>query len=262
MKEFSNIEAVILDKDGVFVDFHKLWLRVIAYRAQLIAEAAADNSDSLVKIRTACIRAMGVDEDLELVDPYGPCSMPLSSVRLALATAVFLLQNETDSAFTWEKSFYIIDRAILEASQTLNIPELSEAIDGSLEKIKELAGFGFKLAVYTSDSLINTQETLKKFQISSLIAAIQAGELKTADNYRSLCEEIGVRPENTLLITDSPVDLAAAKAADARVISLLSGIIDEQTIPRYVEDASDAILKSLADLELGPISDNKKKVAA
>jgi hypothetical protein len=53
--KFENIEAIILDKDGVFVDFNKVWLRIIAYRAQLIAERAANTSPELATIREACL---------------------------------------------------------------------------------------------------------------------------------------------------------------------------------------------------------------
>lgn len=244
----ENIEAVILDKDGVFNNFHKVWLRIIAYRAQQIAELSSDTSEMLVKIRTAAIRSMGVDEDDETIDPYGPCSMPLANVRLALATALFITKNETDPNFTWAKAFGIIDEAIELTNQELTISELAETFPGVIEKIKELASSGMKLAVYTSDSEENSETCLEKFGIKDLMAANRAGEIKTPRGYQELCKELGVDPSKTLMVTDSPHDLRIAKDAGAKTILVLSGIIRPEENISHIENLFDLVIDSLADL--------------
>jgi phosphoglycolate phosphatase-like HAD superfamily hydrolase len=257
MRSFDNIDAVILDKDGVFVDFQKLWLRVIAYRAQLIAEMASETSEMLAKVRAACIRAMGVDEDDETVDPIGPAAMPAEYVRLALATALFLCKNESDPSFTWSHSFSIVDESMQKTRTDLDIVEMSEAIEGSIEKIQEIHGSGLKLAVYTSDALEHAEAAVKKFGIENQIMAIQAGEIKTAKNYLSLCDKIKVSPENTLLITDSPIDLQAAKACSANTIAVFSGVIDKGIHLSLIRELADETLDSLADLDLNSITKKK-----
>lgn len=256
-KDFKNIDAIILDKDGVFVNFHKLWLRVIAYRAQLIAEMSADTSEMLVKVRTACIRAMGVDEDDEDIDPYGPCSMPISCVRLALATSLFITKNETDPNYKWQEAFRIIDAALKEAKVNLNTVELSEEIPGSLKKIQDLSE-SFKLGVYSSDSENNVKETLKKFKIEKCISTIESGMAKNKESYEEICKKLKVKAENTLIITDSPVDIKAATAAGAKTVLVLSGIMPEDTNLESLGIEPDMVIDSLADFEF----DSKKKVAA
>jgi phosphoglycolate phosphatase len=247
MKAFDGVEAIILDKDGVFVDFHKLWLRIIAYRAQLIAENSSDTSDILIKIRTACIRAMGVDD--ELVDPYGPCSMPRSSVRLALATALFVTKNEFDSAYKWSEAFACVDNAIDEAWQMLSLVDLSEEVPGSIHKIQEIYKLGLKIAVFSSDSEDNVRASLEKFSLSKNITAISAGNYKTSELFVDLCSAIGVQPSNALMISDSPHDLAIAKSAGAATIGVLSGISAETDFAE-----ADAIINSLTDLDLSKLS--------
>lgn len=260
MSNFSNIEAVILDKDGVFVNFQNLWLRVIAYRAQSIAEMSCDNSPSFTKVRGACIRAMGIDEDDETVDPEGPSAMPAESVRLALATALYINKNDEDPSFSWAKAFRIVDESMVRTREDLDIIEMSEPIEGSVEKIKEIAAAGFKVAVYTSDAEEHAKATIEKFGIQKEISALQAGELKTETNYRSLCEELKVKPENTLIVTDSPIDLAAARAAGAKSIAVFSGVIDKLLHRGMVETKADMALDSLADLDINDLG--KKKAAA
>ena len=260
MKNFSNIEAVILDKDGVFVNFQNLWLRVIAYRAQLIAELSCDTSPTFAKVRAACIRAMGVDEDDETVDPMGPSAMPADFVRLALATALYINKNDEDPSFSWSQAFRIVDESMKITREDLNIVEMSEAIEGSVEKIKELVKAGFKVAVYTSDAEAHATATLEKFGITKEISALQAGELKTETNYRSLCAKLKVKPENTLLVTDSPIDLQAAKDAGASTIVVFSGVIDKLLHQSLFKGLADEALDSLADLDLKSLT--KKKALA
>jgi phosphoglycolate phosphatase len=260
--KFENIEAIILDKDGVFVDFNKVWLRVIAYRAQLIAERAANTSPELAAIRAACITSMGVDEDLDSVDPYGPCSMPKDVVRIALATGLYMAKNATDPNFGWIHSFEIVDECMIQAREELKVSELSEEIPGATAKIKELAK-KYKIAVYTSDSMENTTETLDKLDLAgSVCEEMQTGEKKNADNYMSLCERIDVKPENTLLISDGPNDIRAAKACGAKTIAVLSGVLEEDFNLKTIRDLTDEVLDSIADLDLSNISGPKKKVVS
>lgn len=259
MKQFKDIEAVILDKDGVFVDFHKLWLRVIAYRAQLIAETTSNTSDELTKIRTNCIRAMGIDEDLEAIDPYGPCSLPYDGIMIALTTALFITKNEISPSFTWSQAYSITTECVEKVRDTLKVVELSEPIEGSIEKITELNKAGFKMGIYTSDTKINADETLKKFGIAKFFKAVQAGEMKTQANYEHLCAQLKVEPSKTLLLTDSPVDLHAAKAAGASTIAVLSGVIDRSANLKNFKHLADGVIDSIAEFDLAKIKNSKKK---
>ena len=258
MSELTNIDAVILDKDGVFVNFHKLWLRMIAYRAQLIAERAAETSEMLIKIRTNCIRAMGIDEDDEAIDPYGPCSLPAQEVRVALATALFITCNELDPTYSWRTAFMVVDESMNQAKNELSLVDLSEPIPGSIEKIQDLAKSGFKIGVFTSDSTENINATLEKFGIKNLISVIQAGELKTQALYEELCQNLGVNPSKTLLVTDSPIDLSVAHNAGAKTVAVLSGVIEASSASSMTKGIADQVIQSLAELNIS----NPKKVKA
>ncbi|MCE2929530.1 MAG: HAD-IA family hydrolase [Candidatus Caenarcaniphilales bacterium] len=260
MAKIQNIKAIILDKDGVFVDFHSLWMRIIAYRAQLIAEKASNTSEMLVAIRAACIRAMGIDEELETIDAYGPCSLPADHVRTSLATALFLTKNSTEGDFTFKEAFSIVDQSMKEGFEALNVVDLSQALEGSLEKIKDIKASGFELAVYTSDSLENTKATLDKFEIAGNFSQIAAGEFKTSKNYSELCAKLNLKAEETLLVTDSPNDIKAAKESGAKAILVLSGIVDQSSNLSNLN--ADMIIDSLADLNLDLIENSKKKALA
>lgn len=262
MSKFDDIEAVILDKDGVFNNFHTVWLRVIACRAQSIAEKVSATSEMLVKVRAACIRAMGVDEDDEHIDPYGPCSMPLANVRLALATALYLTVNESEPSFNWTKAFLVVDEVIAETKLDLNVVEMSESFPGVLEKITEIGKSGMPIAVFTSDSLENTKGSLKKFNIDKYVKVTQAGEYKTTEIYNGICKDLGIKASKTLMVSDSPHDITIAKAAGAKTVLVLTGMIPPEANTKIYEGVADEVLNSLADLKLGQSKTTKKKVTA
>ncbi|MDD9899105.1 MAG: HAD hydrolase-like protein, partial [Candidatus Melainabacteria bacterium] len=170
--------------------------------------------------------------------------------RLALATALFITINETEPNYKWAAAFETIDRAIEQTNQDLSIAELAESFPGVIEKIKELAASGIKLAVYTSDSEANSATCLEKFGIKDLIKANKGGEIKTAAGYQELCSKLGVEPGKTLMVTDSPHDLAIAKEADAKTILVLSGVTRPEENIADIETLFDLVLDSLADLDL------------
>jgi HAD superfamily hydrolase (TIGR01509 family) len=259
MKKFENIKAIILDKDGVFVDFHKLWSRVIACRAQLAAEMTTSNWEQFNLVRTACIRSMGIDEDDETIDPHSPISLPADMVRLVFSTALYLTANEINPRFDWKQTREISARCMEEAKKQLNSIELSEPLPGVIKKIKEIADNDYAIAVFSSDTEDNVDKTLEKFDIADCVTAVQAGELKTSALYSKLCTKLKVKPEETLLISDSPDDLRKAKEAGARTIGVLSGITSKASSSGAFEEFSDDIIDSLAKLDLSKIQGKLKK---
>ncbi len=256
----SKIKAVILDKDGVFVDFHKLWLRVIAYRAQLIAETATGSWDRFHVLRTACIRAMGVDEEEETIDAYAPCSMPAADVKLALKVATYITVNTWDPAFSFKQASDIVEQCFADTIVQLDFSEMVESIPGSIEKINEIDEAGFKIAVLSSDSSSNIKIALEKFKIKSKISALQGDHLKTPELYAALCKKLQVEPADTVMISDAPRDLEIARAAGAKTIGVLTGVVPKENIG-LLKVVADEVLGSLADLNVSKLSGDKTKKA-
>jgi hypothetical protein len=143
-----------------------------------------------------------------------------------------------------------VDESMDQAKTELSLVDLSEPIPGSIEKIKDLVKSGFKIAVFTSDSTENINATLEKFGIKNLISGIQAGEVKTQALYEDLCSSLGVKPENTLLVTDSPIDLKVAHDAGAKTVAVLSGVIEEGSASSMTKGIAHQVINSLAELEI------------
>ncbi|MCC7460673.1 MAG: HAD-IA family hydrolase [Proteobacteria bacterium] len=60
-----------------------------------------------------------------------------------------------------------------------------------------------------------------------------------------ICKELDVKPENTLMIGDSPVDLEAGKLAGAKTIGILGGLTPEELMKK---SEADIFLHQVRDL--------------
>jgi len=252
MKSFDNIKAIILDKDGVFIDFHQLWMRIIAARAQILAEYTTANWDNFNYVRTMCIRAMGVSEKDESIDADSPVCMPADMVRMAVTTGLYLAVNQIEPTYTWANAIQDVRRSDKDLADQLNLQDMIIPIKGSIEKIKAISKAGLKLALYTSDSEKNSLETLNKFEIEDAFQSSVCGKYKTAELYKSICKQLKVKESETIFVTDSPVDARVGKEAGAHVIAVLSGVIreaDKEANSAYVDE----FIPSLAKLDLKKI---------
>ncbi len=252
MKSFENIKAIILDKDGVFVDFHQLWMRIIAARAQILAEYTTGTWDNFNYVRTMCIRAMGVDEDDESIDADSPVCMPADMVRMAVTTGLYLAVNHIEPTYTWANAIADVRKSDKDLAEQLNMEDMIIPVNGSIEKIKAISKAGFKLALFTSDSEKNSLKTLEKFDISNVFDTSICGKYKTADLYKSICKQLKVKESETIFITDSPVDARVGREAGAKVIAVLSGVMRESE-KDINKDYVDEFIASLAKLDLKKI---------
>jgi HAD superfamily hydrolase (TIGR01549 family) len=253
MSDLGNIKAIILDKDGVFVDFYQLWLRIIGARAQILAEYTTETWENFNYVRSMCIRSMGVDEDDESIDPNSPVAMPFHMVKLAVTTGLFLSVNHLKPEYTWQDAMNDVERSNQDLQNQLNIKDLVQEVPGSIDKIKELAK-DYKLAVYSSDSEANVKSALEKFEIVDLISHIKAGTYKSAAEYQSICEKMGLKAEETLFITDSPVDVNVGKAAGAKVAIVMTGVLKENYKKLdEIQAQADLVFDALASFEINQV---------
>lgn len=252
MKKFENIKAIVLDKDGVFVDFHKLWMRLIAARAQILAEYTTSTWDAFNHVRSTCIRAMGVDDEDEMIDPDSPVSMPYDMVKIAITTGLYIAVNSLEPTYTWKNAHADFAKSDKDLAEQLDFDDMIIPVNGSIEKIKEIASAGFKIAVFTSDSVKNTEKTLAKFELNDSVEHTVAGMYKTAEMYQDICKKLDVKAEETIFITDSPVDARIGKEAGANILAVLTGVIRKETLDKHASNL-DEYINTIAELDISAL---------
>ena len=78
---------------------------------------------------------------------------------------------------------------------------------------------------------------------------------KTADMYTGICERLGVKADETIFVTDSPVDARIGKEAGANVLAVFSGVIRKADQEKHAVNV-DEFIDSLADLDLSALTQN------
>lgn len=250
MSKATEIEVIILDKDGVFVNFENLWGKIIVYRSQLLAENSLNAWEGFETVRNDCMRVMGLNPETEEFDPYSPgSSMPFEHVKIALASCLFTSVRKFRPEFNWKNAIDAVEQSVVQVKSSYNYVDLSEPIDGSIEKINEIHNAGFKLAVLTSDIKENAIGALEKFGVKDKFTRVNAGKRKTPEVYQKICDELGVPASKTVMVGDTPYELESARSCGATTVGVLSGVVPEHE-KQILEEHADMVLGSLADLDL------------
>lgn len=125
-----------------------------------------------------------------------------------------------------------------------------EPIDGIKELLEQLKQRQIPIAIASSSPRVFIEAVLKKFEIIDLFSCIVSGEevpkgKPAPDVYLEAASQLGVRPQDCVVLEDSRNGIIAAKAAGMRCIgyvNLNSGIQDLSQ--------ADLIVSSVRDINL------------
>ena len=148
----ENIDTVLLDKDGTFIDAHIYWGEIIKRRASKLIDFYKISNILFDKI---CL-AMGYDVKINKLIESGPIAL------LPRNDVILILQNFfKDISITTE---YEDISAIFDTVNKEFLPYINDyvkLIDGSVSLLSNLKNAGAKIAVVTSDSYDNTLNILE-----------------------------------------------------------------------------------------------------
>jgi phosphoglycolate phosphatase-like HAD superfamily hydrolase len=241
----AGIELAIFDKDGTLIDFHRMWRGWVDDLADRL-EKHLDGADALDRLDRLDIRAdlyalLGVETNTGRILPHGLlAATPMARIRDRVGA---MLERSGASAAAIASAlgaaWHAPDPVAL-ASPLTDLPAL----------FRSLADRGCAIAVATSDDRAPTERTLKALGVAPFVRALacadDGGGVKPApDAVHRLCAAVGVGPERTAVIGDSPADLGMGRAAGVgRTIGVLSGVGDRDSLG----PAADLLLDSIADL--------------
>jgi beta-phosphoglucomutase len=121
-----------------------------------------------------------------------------------------------------------------------------ERYPGALEAVDELKARGYKVALVTACALKNMQHSLDASQQAHFDFIITGDEVPRAkpfpDPYLTAAREVGVPPEECLVVENAPLGIEAAKNAGMYCVAI------ETTLGREYLSQADCILSSVRDL--------------
>jgi phosphoglycolate phosphatase len=230
-----GIDLLIFDKDGTLIEFHLMWGGwVDALARDLEASTGLELRDGLYEL-------LGVDPGSGRVHAHGlMAATPMSRIREAVVAHVAAAGASPEAAVTAVGAAWYAPDPVELAQPVTDL----RALLGGLRRRVRL------FAVATSDDRDPTERTLSALGIDGEMAALACADdgfpnKPAPDPVLQLCARLGIPPERSAVVGDSPADLRMGRAAGvARVIAVLTGVGDRAAL----EPLADVVLGSVAEL--------------
>jgi len=231
----DRIDLIVFDKDGTLIEFQLMWADWVDGLATRLEAGTG------LELRAGIDELLGMDPATGQVLWHGLlAATPMARIRDAVLAYVARAGAGEDAAAAALDAAWEAPDPVSLARPVTDLPAL----------LDRLRGEGRLYAVATSDDRAPTVRTLEALGIAGEMAAIACADDGHAskpapDAVLKLCAEVGVPPERTVVVGDSPADLAMGRSAGVcRVIGVLTGVGDETTL----EPLADVVLDSIADL--------------
>ena len=203
-KTFSNIQAILFDKNGTLED-SEVNLRHFAQKAARIIDA------QIPGIGEPLLMAFGVNGDS--LDAAG--LMAVASRReTEIAAAAYIAETGRG----WIESLKIARESLDEADKYLG-DSASPLFAGSLEILQKLSQTELKLGILSAATTQEVNQFVKVHQLDEYLDLEMGvdGNIFKPDPalFLEACKKLGVEPNTTLMVGDSVGDMQMARDAKA-----------------------------------------------
>ncbi|UUO15241.1 HAD family hydrolase [Dolichospermum heterosporum] len=201
---FSNIEAILFDKNGTLEDSES-HLRTLGQKAARMIDA------QIPGIGEPLLMAFGINGNF--LDLAG-----LISVASRRETEVAAAAYIAETGRGWFESLKIARQALEEAEQYVGKTP-SPLFVGSLEILKSLSVAGLKLGILSAATTQEVKKFVTTHQLSDYLQlekGVDDGPSKPDPTlFLEACQALGVSPAATLMVGDSIGDMQMARHAKA-----------------------------------------------
>jgi phosphoglycolate phosphatase len=224
------IRAILFDKDGTLVDFQRTW----GPAAQAVMQRLAGGN------RAAYERLVAASRFVEAEQRFLPDSPLIAEpTRVYGALWAMALGRPANAEF-----FAEIDRLLCEAT-TRNLA----AIGDPKTLLTSLAARGYRLGMITNDAEITARAHARKLGLGKVLEFIAGydsgfGAKPDPGPVLAFAQAVGAPLSETAVVCDTVLDLAAARAAGAIAIGVLTGPAPSAALAPY----ADALFTSPAEL--------------
>ncbi len=240
-RSFSG-SGFLFDKDGTLLSFDH-WLAVMGERARrLAAELGLAEPE-----RAALLRFMGLD-------PARPGAanggiIPLPRCDAEEATAVYLAASGNGNLAAMRD---LTARVFRDVDEEFPFQRYLRPTAGAEEGLRAIQRVGGRTAVVTHDTAAAARRHLAALGWTDLVDAVIGLDVcpeRKPDPRPVLaaCRALGLLPEDTVMVGDTPTDLLAGRAAGCRLtVGVLTGLGEE----RDLAPVADVIVPDLTALLL------------
>ena len=241
--QIDNIETVLFDKDGTFIDLHYFWGKMTELRVQEIIKRFNLKVEDFEKL---CL-CLGYDISSGKMLSNGITALYSRSKIIE----IFRGNLEEFGVFTTDEELAEIFDYVSENFYH-DMVKYTKPIEPAVEFIKELHKKRVNLGVVTSDSVISTELTLKNFGWTDLLGVVvgreSSNETKESGALTKIAlEKLSANPQTTIMIGDAPMDCISARNVGIdKTILIATGQIGIEEL----KQTSDFVTDSLIDVKI------------
>ncbi|MBE9167525.1 HAD family hydrolase [Pleurocapsales cyanobacterium LEGE 06147] len=203
--KFTNIKAILFDKDGTLENSQTFLRELGVKRARLIDAQIPGIGEPL-------LMAFGIQDDT--LNPTGLMAVG-SRQENEIAAAAYI----AETGRSWFESKEIARNAFEEANKYLTrTAESSPLFTGSLEVLEYFANAGLKLGILSADLTAGVEAFVERHRLRAYIQLTMGADLGSKPDptfFIRACQALDVEPAHTLMIGDARDDIEMAKAAGA-----------------------------------------------
>lgn len=241
--QLDNVETVLFDKDGTFIDLHFFWGKMTELRAFEVIKRY--NLDKKLYEQLCLFLGYSVNTEKMLSDGI---TALYSRVKIIEIFSEKL--KEIGLVITPNDLEQIFDEVSEEFYKELE--KYTKPIPEAINFIQKLKSKGVKMGIVTSDSVKSTELTIKHYVWESLFDAVVGRESseftkESGEPTKLALRTLNANPETTIMVGDAPMDLISAHHAGIeRTILVSTGQIEFAELSKITKYA----LTSLKELEI------------
>lgn len=242
--EIDNVETILFDKDGTFIDAHAYWGRIIEMRINAVMKHYGVEPACFAKL---CL-SLGLDTETGKLIPQGPIALlsreeVINSLIKALAD--FNVKSDVNTIAQIFKEVH--------SEFHKEIYEHVKVIDSAIDLFERLTSSGVTMAVVTSDTYANASTILKHMNLTKYFSLIIGKDnctkaKKTGEPALIALEKLGANANTTISVGDAPMDYLMAKNGGLKgCILTATGQIPTENLKEYTQ----CVVNNLSEVKLG-----------
>lgn len=241
--KISNVETILFDKDGTFINSHIYWGEIIRRRVKAVMSFYKISNDFFNEL---CL-SLGLDCKAARLIPEGPIAL---LAREAVINSLIRKLNSLNidaKSEEIEQIFKDVHKDFLP-----DIYEYIELIDEAKNLFERLKQAGIKLAVVTSDTRANTEAILEYLNLTQYFDLVIGKDdctkaKKTGEPALLALNKLNALAERTISVGDASMDYEMAKNA-----KLLGSILVStgQTPLNELQTYTNTVVDSLKEVQI------------
>lgn len=241
--ELKNIETILFDKDGTFIDLHFFWGKMTELRVKEIIKKYHLKHEFFNEL---CL-CLGYDTKTEKMFSDGITALYSRSKIIEIFANDLKKFNVYVSEKELEKIFDFVSSNFYQ-----KLPQYTKPINEAIDFIKSVRAQNIKLGIVTSDSKESTFLTLKHFGWEALFDVVLGRESsphtkESGEPTKLALKALNANPQTTIMIGDAPMDYISAKNAGIKntILTATGQITEEelkQTSPYTVKSLNEILV--------------------